>query len=446
MLCLTMKPTQLDQSLVGYLKTEWQSGSLMDAVNSCLEAEAERDFSVSQILTTLFTSEIPEVEFLKARSRIAKILSAGVKEGKWYRMPDEMRYLFKEPEAIPVKESEVVLVKEPEAVPVKVSSPSKQKLAFETTAARMNGKEFTALYNRLRKENPNERLDLSGINLRSIDFDTIDIEIVSNISFQNADFSNAIGDQVLIKNCDFTGANFQGIRLLKTDFDDCDLTNANLSYADLSKVSFNQTKLGNTSFRYTSLSDVKLPGYRYLEHSIDMSYACIKSLGHGDNPIYFDKIKLNQTFCDRTVAKWFKKHPEADKIIAIMPGMTLKGMHLASINFSNQTLSKSDFSQTTLQGVHFYSAKLDNCDFRKSNLVNCNFTRSELVKADFSGATLKGCKFSYANLRDANFSGANLTDVTFKESQVDGLCIDNVTLNNTHIKEPPPALNLVKKR
>lgn len=68
-----------------YTRPGVKNESIPDAVKLILETQPENDFKIVDVMTALFTEEIPKSQYLKARNRISNVLSGGVRAGDWYK-------------------------------------------------------------------------------------------------------------------------------------------------------------------------------------------------------------------------------------------------------------------------------------------------------------------------------------------------------------------------
>jgi hypothetical protein len=68
-----------------YTRPGVKNESIPDAVKLILATQPENDFKIVDVMTALFTEEMPKAQYLKARNRISNVLSGGVRAGDWYK-------------------------------------------------------------------------------------------------------------------------------------------------------------------------------------------------------------------------------------------------------------------------------------------------------------------------------------------------------------------------
>jgi hypothetical protein len=68
-----------------YTRPGVKNESIPDAVKLILATQPENDFKIIDVMTALFTEEMPKAQYLKARNRISNVLSGGVRAGDWYK-------------------------------------------------------------------------------------------------------------------------------------------------------------------------------------------------------------------------------------------------------------------------------------------------------------------------------------------------------------------------
>lgn len=68
-----------------YVQTGYEEAALPEAVSSVLRSQPSKIFAIADIMSSIFTEDMPRDDYLKARNRISNILSAGARDGTWYR-------------------------------------------------------------------------------------------------------------------------------------------------------------------------------------------------------------------------------------------------------------------------------------------------------------------------------------------------------------------------
>ncbi|MBD2095446.1 hypothetical protein H6F90_09775 [Trichocoleus sp. FACHB-591] len=79
------KPARKLEGWQRYVRSEFGKTPLPEAVSVVLQRQPEDIIEVPAIVDAIFEQEMPQTVRNKARDRILHVLSAGVKENKWYR-------------------------------------------------------------------------------------------------------------------------------------------------------------------------------------------------------------------------------------------------------------------------------------------------------------------------------------------------------------------------
>ncbi|NJL37843.1 MAG: hypothetical protein HC840_15950 [Leptolyngbyaceae cyanobacterium RM2_2_4] len=79
------KPSRRGQDLQNYMRSEFGGNSLTQAVQTVLESQKDEVVSIPEVIGSIFVYETPREMRSKASTRIANILSTGLKNNKWYR-------------------------------------------------------------------------------------------------------------------------------------------------------------------------------------------------------------------------------------------------------------------------------------------------------------------------------------------------------------------------
>lgn len=66
-----------------YIRPEVKKESILDAVRVTLETQPNKEFNIAEVMDALFKEDMPKHQYLKARNRIANVLSEGVQAGDW---------------------------------------------------------------------------------------------------------------------------------------------------------------------------------------------------------------------------------------------------------------------------------------------------------------------------------------------------------------------------
>lgn len=68
-----------------YVQSDYRDTALPEAVSSVLRSQPSEIFTIADIMSSIFSEDMPRTSYLKARNRISNILSAGARDGTWYR-------------------------------------------------------------------------------------------------------------------------------------------------------------------------------------------------------------------------------------------------------------------------------------------------------------------------------------------------------------------------
>jgi hypothetical protein len=82
---ISRRPSRRGQDLQNYMRSEFGGTSLTQAVLTVLQSQKDRIVSIPEVIGSIFVYETPKEMRSKASTRIANILSTGLKSNKWYR-------------------------------------------------------------------------------------------------------------------------------------------------------------------------------------------------------------------------------------------------------------------------------------------------------------------------------------------------------------------------
>ncbi|MGB3294018.1 MAG: hypothetical protein WBB01_13615 [Phormidesmis sp.] len=68
-----------------YVQSDYRETALPEAVSSVLRSQPSEIFTIADVMSSIFSEDMPRTSYLKARNRISNILSAGARDGTWYR-------------------------------------------------------------------------------------------------------------------------------------------------------------------------------------------------------------------------------------------------------------------------------------------------------------------------------------------------------------------------
>ena len=68
-----------------YVQPDYEEAALPESVSIVLRSQPSEIFTIADVMSSIFTEEMPRDAYLKARNRISNILSAGARDGTWYK-------------------------------------------------------------------------------------------------------------------------------------------------------------------------------------------------------------------------------------------------------------------------------------------------------------------------------------------------------------------------
>ncbi len=81
----THKPSKAPDTWQQYVKDEFSSASLAEAVAEIMQQHSGEVLETATIIDAIFINDIPKEIRSTARERVSNVLSVGAKSGKWYR-------------------------------------------------------------------------------------------------------------------------------------------------------------------------------------------------------------------------------------------------------------------------------------------------------------------------------------------------------------------------
>lgn len=236
------------------------------------------------------------------------------------------------------------------------------------------------IWNLWRKEEPNVRPDLKGVNL-----------IGANLSGLNLD--EALLDRANLSRAFLSGSNLHGANLIaanlsRATLEATDLSKADLRGADLQGAILYGSDLSRAVLSEADLSEADLRGAGLNETNLSGAYLSLAKLGKA----YLYKAVLNG---------------------AVLNGADLSGAILQEADLSEVILNGADLSGADLSGAILHKAGLHRAVLHGANLHGTDLSEADLSEADLSEAIL---------------SGANLMDANLEKSQIYGISAWNVNL------------------
>lgn len=68
-----------------HVQTQYRDLALPESVSSVLRSQPSEIFTIAEVMSSIFKESMPRTDYLKARNRISNILSAGARDGTWYK-------------------------------------------------------------------------------------------------------------------------------------------------------------------------------------------------------------------------------------------------------------------------------------------------------------------------------------------------------------------------
>lgn len=241
-----------------------------------------------------------------------------------------------------------------------------------------------------------------------------------DFSGQSAPPNQFVGD-VVLRDCDFSGADLEGVTFRGTDLRDSDFRGANLEGvvfdhgvkiqgADFTKARMNGATLATdvtaSIFRLTVLTDG------------DLTRAALDGADFSES--YLRRADFSETNPKRIDFR----------------GATLRGMRTSGSTFEYNSFVDADLRNVNFGGAEindcdFTDARLDGGDFSDATLHENDFTDAHLNRADFSGVDVRGHDFEGADLEEATFSAAIAGGVSFQDARLTSVDFTEATLDGT---------------
>jgi len=185
-------------------------------------------------------------------------------------------------------------------------------------------------WNSWREENPAEKIDLSGADLRDTDLRDINL---SDANLENSDFAGVLLCAANVRNANLYKANLCRADIRNADFSGCNLKEGNIYKADfreasLKNVDLSRSRLWETKFNLADLQDANLAN---------------------------------------------SKLSDAELI----------GSILKNCDFTNSDLSGANFSRANME-----NANLKDCDFNGADLSLVNLSGADLERVNLTGVVI----------------------------------------------------------
>jgi uncharacterized protein YjbI with pentapeptide repeats len=230
--------------------------------------------------------------------------------------------------------------------------------------------------------NGNRSLSLRGAFLDGVDFTAVKLRNcnLTEGSFENARFSDAILDRI-----EADRASFHGVCFHHAVFRSVFASNANFLATDLSGAQGETLSLIQCDLTFANLTDVKL----------------IRCTFAGAN--------LSGAIFHR----------------ALLKDCCLRGACLDDADFMDANLESSDLTGLALNsaawnGASFRNSRLDDCDLSEMKLDRANFDAADLTNADLTCSTFRESCFERANLRGARLAEVDWELANLRDADLSG--------------------------
>lgn len=157
-----------------------------------------------------------------------------------------------------------------------------------------------------------------------------------------------------------------------------------------------------------------------LKVNLQERWSDLKAQGHDDETAY--KMTIDS----------IGDISEAVKTVA---GTTKELKEMVNKNLSLMQLEGSDLQGIRIHDGKFNYSALKGTDFSNSDLTNSSFLCSDLTSVTFDGANLTGAKLTMCALNGASFERCVLTQTHFHTSDLSGVRLENLTLEERSLKK-----------
>lgn len=272
---------------------------------------------------------------------------------------------------------------------------------------------------------------------------TFNGSILYNVSMRgvtaiNADFSDAIMDNVDFEDADLRDCQMKGANLNNANLNNADIRNANFFAANLTNTTLDNIEKAGAKFKRTLLDDEQHEVFNEVELSLDelveKHTQWVGSAGrHGEqmNLSNYDMRKLSSL--------------AEKKLTAIVAEDTVfADMNLQSIGLQSAKVMCSDFRQSDMRHADCRGAQMNECIFVRANLQKSNFGpllfkgsegQERKVPCNLKGAIFRyaDCRetdFRYANLKDADLTHADFSDCDLRYADFTGATLEATNFEN----------------
>ncbi len=256
------------------------------------------------------------------------------------------------------------------------------------------------VWNAWRKEHPDVKPHLQGVNLHKASFQLFNLE------------GSHLCSAFLYE------ANLEGANLRKADIRGADLRKANLRGADLHKADLRGANLRKANLRGANLQGARLRGVTYYGsgyqeadlHGTDLTGANLQGVDLTEYDLRAVKLEAARLAGANLQA--------ANLQAANLHGADLEGANLQAANLQGANLQAANLHEADLEGANLQAANLQGAHIQGANLQAANLEGVDLKGYDLHGVDLARANLSRANLQAANLEGANLEGANLRAADL----------------------------
>jgi uncharacterized protein YjbI with pentapeptide repeats len=266
-------------------------------------------------------------------------------------------------------------------------------------------------WNNWRKQNPEEKPDLSGADLRSCpsirwckigvtygwpelaDFSEVDL---SGADLRRADLSYSLLHRASLRGTCLRESNLISANFIEADMERCDLLGADLTGADLENGNLNGAQLRNASLGHANLSGASF----------------VKAILIDAHLIWTNLVGANLTNADLEQARIL----EADFSRALMKQVDLRRADIRGSILAGALLTEANMA----------GARLDDVDLRDADLRGAILIGSSLTKTNLNNANISECRIYGVSAWDLKTEGTIQKDLLISDFREPDILVDNI--------------------
>jgi len=243
--------------------------------------------------------------------------------------------------------------------------------------------------------------------------------IIKDVLFERCFLDNAHLEYTNIYNTSFGSSNLNGIclnnsRLQNVSFIDAHMENAQFCNAILDDIILNRAHLKNADFKEAVFRKTKF-------EKAQMSRSCLENAYLIGSSLFMAQLQEAQ-LQGATLKDVYLKD-------ALLNRAHLEGAILDGVNLN---LAKLEY--TYMQKVRAYNIQCVRASMIYANLEGAFLNRASLGGAHLEGANLSRAHLEGANLYEAHLEGANLSEAHLEGANLCGAYLEGATLYKTHLE------------